>query len=157
MLACILQGYHTVGSALVKHRGPSSAWVKSSGRVERSLSREGFTWLSPGGLRCRWIWFFFWLCWALVAARGLSQVSVSGGYSSLQCQGSSLQWLLFLWSTGCEAQGLSCCSTQTQWSWSGWDLPRPGIEPLSPILTGRFLSTGPGKSGGYDFDSSSEK
>ena len=28
-----------------------------------------------------------------------------------------------------------------------WDLPRPGIEPVSPALTGRFLSTlPPGKS-----------
>ena len=28
-----------------------------------------------------------------------------------------------------------------------WDLPRPGIEPVSPALAGRFLATGlPGKS-----------
>ena len=33
--------------------------------------------------------------------------------------------------------GLSCM----------WDLPRPGIEPVSPALEGRFLTTGPpGKS-----------
>ncbi|KAM7238053.1 hypothetical protein CapIbe_011011 [Capra ibex] len=24
-----------------------------------------------------------------------------------------------------------------------WDLPRPGIEPMSPALVGRFLTTGP--------------
>ena len=24
-----------------------------------------------------------------------------------------------------------------------WDLPGPGIEPVSPELTGRFLTTGP--------------
>ena len=24
-----------------------------------------------------------------------------------------------------------------------WDLPRPGVEPVSPTLAGRFLSTGP--------------
>ena len=24
-----------------------------------------------------------------------------------------------------------------------WDLPGPGIEPVSPALTGRFLTTGP--------------
>ena len=28
-----------------------------------------------------------------------------------------------------------------------WDLPRPGIKPMSPVSAGRFLSTGPaGKS-----------
>ena len=37
------------------------------------------------------------------------------------------------------AYGLSCCGT--------WDLPGPGIEPVSPALAGRFLSTlPPGKS-----------
>ena len=24
-----------------------------------------------------------------------------------------------------------------------WDLPRPGLEPVSPALAGRFLTTGP--------------
>ena len=32
-----------------------------------------------------------------------------------------------------------------------WDLPRPGIEPMSPALTGGFLTTGPqGGSSGND-------
>ena len=26
-----------------------------------------------------------------------------------------------------------------------WDLPRPGTEPVSPALAGRFLTTGPPK------------
>ena len=33
--------------------------------------------------------FNFWLLWVFVAARGLSLVAVSGGYSSLQCAGFS--------------------------------------------------------------------
>ena len=43
--------------------------------------------------------FYFWLHWVFVAARGLSLVVVSGGYSSLRCAGFSLQWLLLLQST----------------------------------------------------------
>ena len=46
----------------------------------------------------------------------LSLVVVSGGYSSLQCTGFSLRWLLLLWSTGSRlqasvvvARGLSSC------------------------------------------------
>ena len=39
---------------------------------------------------------YFWLRWVFVAARGLSLVVASGGYSSLWCAGFSLQWLLLL-------------------------------------------------------------
>ena len=42
------------------------------------------------------LFIYFWLCWVFVAARGLSLVVASGGYSSLQCAGFSLQWLVAL-------------------------------------------------------------
>ena len=50
-------------------------------------------------------YFYFWLCWVFVAARGLSLVVASGGYSSLWCAGFSLQWLLLLRSTGSRHAG----------------------------------------------------
>ena len=43
---------------------------------------------------------YFWLRWVFIAARGLSVVAVSGGYSLLRCTGFSLRWLLLLQSTG---------------------------------------------------------
>ena len=43
--------------------------------------------------------------WVFVAARGLSLVAVSGGYSSLRCAGFSLGWLLLLRSTGSRRAG----------------------------------------------------
>ena len=47
----------------------------------------------------KFIYFiYFWLHW--VAAHRLSLVAASGGYSSLQCVGFSMQWLLLLWSMG---------------------------------------------------------
>jgi len=57
------------------------------------------------------------------------------------CAGSSLLLGLF---SGC-SQGwpLSSCGP---WVWllhSMWDLPRPGIEHMSPALTGRFFTTEP--------------
>ena len=55
---------------------------------------------------------FFWLHWVFTAARGLSLVAASGGYSSLQCAGFSLWWLLLLRSTGSRHAGFSSCSTQ---------------------------------------------
>ena len=102
---------------------------------------------------------YFWLCWVFVAARRLSLVAVSGGYSSLRCTGFSLRWLLLLRSTGFRRKGfsscgsralehrLSSCGAQAQLLSSMWDLPGPGLEPESPALAGGFLTTAqPGKS-----------
>ena len=57
--------------------------------------------------------YLFWLRWVFIAARGLSLVAASRGYSSLQCAGFSLWWLLLLWSTGSvvAARGLSSCGS----------------------------------------------
>ena len=42
---------------------------------------------------------------------------------------------------------LSSCGAQACLLCSMWDLPRPGIEPISPALAGGFLTTAPpGKS-----------
>ena len=41
------------------------------------------------------------------------------------------------------AHGLSSCGTQAELLCSMWNLPRPGIEPVSPPLAGRLLSTEP--------------
>ena len=99
--------------------------------------------------------FYFWLHWVFVTARGLSLVAASGGYSSLWCAGFSLQWLLLLWSTGfrrtgfssCGSQALehrlSSCDAQASLLCSMWYLPRPGLEPMSPALAGRFSTTAP--------------
>ena len=96
----------------------------------------------------------FWLFWVFVAARGLSLVAASGGYSSLWCAGFSLRWLLLLRSMGSRRGGFSSCGMWAQQSWHTglvlrgmWDLPRPGLKPASPELAGRFLTTAPpGKS-----------
>ena len=70
-------------------------------------------------------------------------VAVSGGYSSLQYAGFSLRWLLLLQSTGSGRAGFSGCGA---WAWllrGMWDLPRPGLKPVSPALGGRFPTTAP--------------
>ena len=99
--------------------------------------------------------FIYWLCWVFVFARGLSLVAVSGGHSSLWCAGFLLQWLLLLRNTGsrhtdfssCGSRALerrlSSCGAWAQLLRGMWDLPGPGIEPVSPALAGRFLTTAP--------------
>ena len=67
-----------------------------------------------GGFFGFFLFIYFWLRWVFVAVRGLSLVAASGGYSSLQCTGFSLRWLLLLWSTGSRCAGFSSCGTWAQ-------------------------------------------
>ena len=110
----------------------------------------------------KFIYYSFWLCWVFVAARGLSLVVASRGYSSLRCAGFSLWWLLLLRSTGSRCTGfsscgsralerrlsscgsralehrLSSCDARAQLLRGMWDLPGPGLEPMSPASAGGF-------------------
>ena len=64
---------------------------------------------------------------SVVVARGLS----SCGSQALECR-------------------LSSCGPRAQLLRGMWDLPRPGLKPVSPALAGGFLTTvPPGKSGIY--------
>ena len=38
---------------------------------------------------------------------------------------------------------LSSCGSRAQLLRGTWDLPRPGLEPVSPALAGRFSTTAP--------------
>ena len=40
-------------------------------------------------------------------------------------------------------RGLSSCGSRAQLLRGMWDLPRPGLEPVSPALAGRFSTTAP--------------
>ena len=63
------------------------------------------------------IYLFIWLHWIFVAVEGLSLVASSRDYSSLQCVGFSLQWLLLLRSMGSRHMRFSSCGTQAQLLW----------------------------------------
>ena len=102
-----------------------------------------------------YLFIYFWLSWVFVAVHGLSLVAASWGYSWLRCMGFSLQWLLLLRGMGSRCGGfsscgswalerrLSSCGSRAQLLHGMWDLPRPGIEPVSPALAGGFLTTAP--------------
>ena len=103
----------------------------------------------------KYLFIYFWLCWVFIAACGLSLVVASRGYSSLWCVGFSLRWLLLLRSPGSRHAGVcSCgsralehrfrsCGSRASLLCGMWELPGPGLEPLSPALAGRFLTTAP--------------
>ena len=42
-----------------------------------------------------------------------------------------------------QTRRLSSCGSRAQLLRSMWDLPRPGLEPLSPALAGRLSTTAP--------------
>ena len=67
----------------------------------------------------------------------------AGAHFSLQYSGFPLQWLLLLWSTGSRYSGLSPLGLQVLVAHGVWNLPRPGIEPVSPVLAGGCLPTVP--------------
>ena len=114
-------------------------------------------------------YFTFGCVGSLLLHAGFLQLRQVEDYSSLRCAGFSLWWLLLLWSMGSRRMGFSSCGMQAQQLWltgsraqaqqlwrtglvahvscGMWDLPRPGLEPVSPALAGRFLTTAPpGKS-----------
>ena len=76
---------------------------------------------------------YFWLLWSFLLM-GFSLVAASRSYSLVA------------------APGLNVCGTRAQLLCGMWDLSRPGIEPMSPTLAGRFFTTEPpGKTKVCDF------
>ena len=78
-----------------------------------------------------------------------ARASHCGGFS---CCGA---WALGVWASVVAAHRLSSCGLRALelrlsccGAWASllrgmWDLPRPGLEPVSPALAGRFLATAP--------------
>ena len=103
----------------------------------------------------KYLFIYLWLCWVFVSVRGLSLVAASGGHSSSRCAGLSPSQPLLLRSTGSRRAGsvvvehrlqtlrLSNCGSRAQLLHGMWDLPRLGLEPVSPALAGRFSTTAP--------------
>ena len=101
------------------------------------------------------LFIYFWLHCVFVAVHGLSLVAASGDYSSLRWVGFSLRWLLLLRSTGSRHAGFSSCGSRALerrlsscGAWAlllrgMWDLPGPGLEPVSPASAGGFPTTAP--------------
>ena len=61
--------------------------------------------------------FFFFGCVGSSLLRPGFLVVARGGYSSLQCKGFSLRWILLLQSMGSRRAGFGSCSTQAQQLW----------------------------------------
>ena len=96
---------------------------------------------------------YFWLCWVfslVVASRGHSSQVVmceflirrDGGFSSRGAQILGHAGFSRFGSLALEHR-LSCWGIQACWLHDMWDLPEPGIKPMSPPLAGRFFTIDP--------------
>ena len=83
------------------------------------------------------------MCWVFVSVRGLSLVVVSGGHSSSRCNGPLTIAASLVAEHRLQTRRLSNCGSRTQLLRGMWDLPRPGLEPVSPALAGRLSTTAP--------------
>ena len=117
------------------------------------------------------LFVYFWLCWVSVAACGLSLVLESRGCSlvaacRLLTAVASLVAEHRLWGT--QASVVSACRLRSCGLWtleprlgscgtwayllqSIWDLLGPGIKPVSPALSGIFLSVVPPRKSPHHF------
>ena len=75
--------------------------------------------------------------------RGLSLVAASGGHSSSRCAGPLTITASLVAEHRLQTRRLSSCGSWAQPLCGMWDLPRPGLEPVSPALAGRFPTTAP--------------
>ena len=89
-----------------------------------------------------YVCMYVWLCWVFVSVRGLSLVVASGGHSSSRCAGLSLSQPLVA-EHRLQTRRLSNCGSRAELLRGMWDLPRPGLEPVSPALAGRLSTTAP--------------
>ena len=66
-----------------------------------------------------------------------ARASYCGGFSCCGAQAVGAQVSAVV------AHGLSSCGAWAELLHGMWDLPRPGLEPVSPALAGGFLTTAP--------------
>ena len=92
---------------------------------------------------------FLWLRWAGATLCCGAQASHCGGFSCCRAWalGTRTSVAVACWLSSCGLQALECslssCGTWAYLLRSMWDLPGPGLKPVSPALASRFLTTVP--------------
>ena len=97
------------------------------------------------------LFIYFWLHWVFVAVCGLPLVEARAGTTlhfdarASHCGGFSCcgAWALGTQASVVVAYGLSSCGARAQLLHGMWDLPAPGLKPVSPALAGGFPTTVP--------------
>ena len=74
---------------------------------------------------------------------GLSLVAASGGPLFIVVRGPLTIAASLIAEHRLQTRKLSSCGSRAQLLRGMWDLPRPGLELVSPALAGRLLTTAP--------------
>ena len=75
--------------------------------------------------------------------RGLSPVAASGGPLFIAVRGPLTIAASLVVEHRLQTRRLSSCGSRAQLLHGMWDLPRPGLQPMSPALAVRFSTTAP--------------
>ena len=84
----------------------------------------------------------FWLCWVFFSVRAFSSCGKRGPLF-IAVRGPLTITASLIVEHRLQTRRLSSCGSRAQLLRSMWDLPRPGLEPVSPTLAGRFSTTAP--------------
>ena len=81
--------------------------------------------------------------WVFVSVRGPSPAVASGGHLFIAVRGPLTITASLVAEHRLQTCRLSNCGSRAQLLRGMWDLPRPGLEPVSPALAGRLSTTAP--------------
>ena len=127
----------------VFHHSPAHTYPNNSTLSRNCTHGSAVRALCPSLSRCLLLLLVlftcFWLHWACVAARELSLVAASRGYSLVAAY--RLRIAMASLVAEHRLRVFTRYSARASLPRSMWNLPRSGIEPVSPALAGRFLST----------------
>ena len=86
--------------------------------------------------------FYFCLCWVFVSVRAFSSCGKRGPLF-IVVRGPLTIVASLVAEHRLQMHRLSSCGSRAQLLCGMWDLPRPGLKPMSPALAGRFSTTAP--------------
>ena len=117
-------------------------------RAFSGCGEGGYSSLRCTGFSLRWLL----LLWSMGSSSGLQQLKHAGSVVvAHRPQSARASVVAARGLSSCGLQALECrlssCGARAQLLRSMWDLPGPGLKPVSPALTGGFLTIAPpGKS-----------
>ena len=94
-------------------------------------------------LKFIYLFIYFWLCWVFVSVRGLFSSCGKQGPLFIAVHGPLTIAASLVAEHRLQVRRLSSCGSRAQLLRGMWDLPRPGLEPVSPVLAGGFSTTAP--------------
>ena len=89
------------------------------------------------------LFIYLWLCWVLVSVWGLFSSCGKRGPLFIAVRRPLTTAASLVAEHRLRTRRLSNCGSRAQLLCGMWDLPRPGLEPVSPALAGRLSTTAP--------------